>query len=167
MHLAPISVPLPPLPDNTYLYPWSLAVPTSARCTEREAEGYPRRRKLRGLHCSGESTEVLTLLPHEPISSCHPRGSFGACAASMWKSCKPSSICTPSWSKLLSPHSTRNSSALKSRPPRGCPSDLEEGLLSCPEPAGPPPWILPPPSAFSFPVTLEGGPTCSLGLSKC
>lgn len=117
---------------HTQPYQWGLAVPTMPSAQRASTEGCPRPGKMRGLCGSGESAEVLTLPPHSPVSSCHPRGSFGACAASMWKSCRPSSISTPLWSKLLSPRSTRNSSALKSSHLRGWPSDLEEGLVSLP-----------------------------------
>lgn len=50
---------------------------------------------------------------------------------------------------------------------RGCPSDLEEGLLSLPRAC----WTtsLDPshPQPFPFPCLLETGPTCSVGLSRC
>lgn len=108
------------------------------------------------------SPEGLTLIPSSPIPSCHPKGNSGACAASTWKSCRSSSISTPSWSRLPSLRSIRNSSALMLSPLRGQPSDLEERQLYFLQPDGPSPWTpfpQPPPSCALWRVV-------SLGVSK-
>lgn len=153
---------VPSVCGHTYISPVGLTAPQGpcggARVAGRALLAQQQQEDMLAL----VSTEGLTLIPSSPIPSCHPKGNSGACAASTWKSCRSSSISTPSWSRLPSLHSIRNSSALMLSPLRGQPSDLEERQLYFLQPDGLSPWTpfpQPPPSCALWRVV-------SLGVSK-
>lgn len=153
MPLARVRCPLPP--PATCPCRWGLAGP---QCQGRRANA--------GRVRAAQADERAALLwgnhlpSRYPTCSCRPRGGSEACAASTWKSCRPSSTCTPSRSKPRSPRSTRSSSALRSSPPTRCPRDLEDRPPSLPRSplACLPGPLLPQP--FPSPSPPPGGGPC-------